>query len=247
MSFHGDISNVSTYNTQNTNMSLQQGISGGANISKPGYSSSSPLMFGIDGKAVEVNPNIGDAILHGVDSNLSNAFNNGGSSSGIIDMSFHGDISSVPYNTQNTNMSLQQGISWGANISKPRYSSSSPLMFGADGKVAGVNPNIGDAYVTPITNVEPNSRSVNGAILDHTKTSSNELLSRNFSFPEESSHASLFLGSSSSPSLTGVLDDYPRPPPFLNFDDDNLLEILEKVRNCLTPLSIKFWFVPECF
>lgn len=76
-------------------------------------------------------------ILQGVDSSLSNN-KNGGSSSGIIDMSFHGDISSVPYNTQNTNMSLQQGISWGANISKPRYSSSSPLMFGADGKVAGL-------------------------------------------------------------------------------------------------------------
>lgn len=144
-------------------------------------------------------------ILHGVDSSLSNT-KNGGSSSGIIDMSFHGDISNVStYNTQNTNMSLQQGISWGANISKPRYSSSSPLMFGADGKVAGVNPNIGDAYVTPITNVEPNSRSVNGAILDHTKTSSNELLSRNFSFPEESSHASLFLGMYSLLCLCGLM------------------------------------------
>jgi len=74
-------------------------------------------------------------------------------------------------------MSLQQGISWGANISKPRYSNSSPLMFGADGNVAEVNPNIGDASVTPITNVEPNSRSMNGAIMDHTNTSSSELLS----------------------------------------------------------------------
>jgi len=55
-------------------------------------------------------------ILHGVDSSLSNAFNIGGSSSGIADMSFHGDISSLPYNTQNTNESTTRNQLGGKHI-----------------------------------------------------------------------------------------------------------------------------------
>lgn len=78
-------------------------------------------------------------------------------------------------------------------------SSSSPHIFGADGNVFEASPNFSVASFT-INNVEPNSNFVN------------EALSRNFSFPDVSVLASMFLGKNSSSCLTGVLDDYPGSP-----------------------------------
>jgi len=123
-------------------------------------------------------------ILHGVNSCLSNVSNNGGSSFGMVDMSARGDISSIPYNTQNTNMGLQQEINgWIMTVSEPEYSSSSPHMFGIDGNYfVEARPNASVASSTPIANVEPNSNFAN------------EALPRNFSFPDPSLLASQFFG-----------------------------------------------------
>lgn len=49
-SAHGDIPSMTF--TQNSNMGVQQGINGGMNTSKPGYSSYSPHMFGAHGNVV---------------------------------------------------------------------------------------------------------------------------------------------------------------------------------------------------
>jgi len=122
-------------------------------------------------------------ILHGANSSLSNVSNNGGSSFGMVGMFARGDISSMPYyNTQNSNMGLQQEINGWMTISEPEYSSSSPHMFGIDGNIMEASPNASVASSTPITNVEPNSNFVN------------EPLPRNFSFPDPSLLASKFFG-----------------------------------------------------
>jgi hypothetical protein len=120
-------------------------------------------------------------ILHGANSSLTNVSNNGGSSFGMVDMSARGDISSMPYNTQNSNMGLQQEIN-GWMVSEPEYSNSSPHMFGIDGNIMEASPNASVASPTPITIVEPNSNFVN------------EPLPRNFSFPDPSLLASQFFG-----------------------------------------------------
>ena len=90
-------------------------------------------------------------LQHGVESNLSNLFNNKGSSFGMVDMHAHGNIPSMSF-TQNSNMGMQQGVNGGMTISKPEYSSWSPQMFGADRKVGG-------ASATPFTNVFNNGGS----------------------------------------------------------------------------------------
>jgi hypothetical protein len=63
---------------------------------------------------------------HGVESRLSNVFNNGGSSFVMVDISAQRNISTMPYG-QNSN-----GRS----------------SFGADGNVREVDPNVGNASAT---------------------------------------------------------------------------------------------------
>jgi len=90
-------------------------------------------------------------LQHGVVSNLSDLFNNKGSSFGMVDMHAHGVIPSMSF-TQNSNMGMQQGVNGGMTISNPGYSSFSPHMFGSDGKVGG-------SSATPFTNVFNNGGS----------------------------------------------------------------------------------------
>ena len=88
---------------------------------------------------------------HGLESNLSHEFNNGGSSYGNVDMSAQGDFSSLHY-SQNSNMGFQQGMNGGIAISEPEYPTSSTRMFGVDENVLEACPIVGNTSATPIFN-----------------------------------------------------------------------------------------------
>jgi hypothetical protein len=148
-----------------------------------------------------LNPN---NMQHGVEfsfeSSLSDVFNNGGSSFGMADMFASRDIPIMPYiqnsngglsfgmvdmpimsYSQNSDLGLQQGINRGVTISVAECSSSSPHMFGYDGKISEAGPNVDNASATPITNAKSTLHSVNESVMDYPYTYLNESLSREFS------------------------------------------------------------------
>ncbi|AES81257.2 putative angiotensin-converting enzyme 2 [Medicago truncatula] len=141
VSAQGDCSTM--HYSQNTNMGFQQGINEGIAISEPEYPSSSTRMFGIDENVLEACPIVGNTSATPI-------FNNGtGSPFRMVDMSAHGDFSSMHY-SQNSNMGFQQGINGGMAITEPEYPSSSPSMFGVDENVMETCPIVRNASAMPI-------------------------------------------------------------------------------------------------
>lgn len=109
---------------------------------------------------------------HAVGSCLATTFTNGGSS---LHPSMHNEMSPHPGRmdarpnillTQNSNMSLMQGINGGIIKSEDGYSGSPPYMFAADNSVMEARPNIGDSSVAPFSSFESSSQSLNEPLLD---------------------------------------------------------------------------------
>ncbi|XP_073222267.1 uncharacterized protein [Cicer arietinum] len=120
------------------------------------------------------------AVQHHVQSNLSNVFNNGGSSFGssmlaVVDMFANRHLMSMPY-TWNSNMGLQQGINGGMTKSEPEYSSCSSNMFGANGNALQASSTVSNASATMLTNAKSNLHSVNDIVMDLPNISSNGFL-----------------------------------------------------------------------
>lgn len=131
---------------------------------------------------------------HAVGSCLGTTFTNGGSSllpsmHNAVEMSAHaGRIDARPniLSTQNSNMSLMQGINGGIIKSEVGYSGSLPYTFVADNSVMEAQPNIGDASVAPFSSVESSSQSLNEPLLDAENSSYGFLgnIPRNFSLSD---------------------------------------------------------------
>jgi len=141
MSAHGDFSSM--HYSQNSNMSFQQGNNGAMAISEAEYPSSSRI-FGVDENVMETSLIVGNASATPI-------YNNGGSSFRMVEMSAHGDISSM-YHSQNSNMGFQQGINGGMAISEPEYPSSSPLLYSVDENVMEAGPIVSNSSSMPIFN-----------------------------------------------------------------------------------------------
>ncbi|XP_060668840.1 uncharacterized protein LOC107433788 isoform X3 [Ziziphus jujuba] len=111
---------------------------------------------------------------HGVGSCLNTTFTNGGSSlhpsmHNAVEMSAHAGRIDAPSNvlsSQNTHISLMQGINGGIIKSEVGYSGNSPYIFGADNNVIEARPNVGDSSVAPFSSVDSNSQSLNESLLD---------------------------------------------------------------------------------
>nr|XP_048321848.1 uncharacterized protein LOC107433788 isoform X4 [Ziziphus jujuba var. spinosa] len=111
---------------------------------------------------------------HGVGSCLNTTFTNGGSSlhpsmHNAVEMSAHAGRIDAPSNvlsSQNSHISLMQGINGGIIKSEVGYSGNSPYIFGADNNVIEARPNVGDSSVAPFSSVDSNSQSLNESLLD---------------------------------------------------------------------------------
>lgn len=145
-----------------------------------------------------------ETMHHGVGSCMATTFTNGGSSlhpslHNAVDMSAAGRVD-APTNvlsTQNSNMSLMQGINGGIIKSEVGYSGNSPYIFGADSNVMEARPNIGDSSVAPFSSVDSNSQSLNEPLLDAENSTYGILqIPRNFSLSDLSAGFSQTSGTS---------------------------------------------------
>lgn len=131
---------------------------------------------------------------HGVGSCLTTTFTNGGSSlhpsmRNSVEMSAHaGRIGAQPnmLSTQNSHISLMQGINGGIIKSEVGYSGNASYMFGADNNVMEARPNVGDSSVAPFSSVDSNSQALNEPLLDADNSSYGFLgqIPRNFSLSD---------------------------------------------------------------
>jgi hypothetical protein len=130
-----------------------------------------PTCYNVSARTPEgLNPN---NMQHGAESSLSDMFNSGGLSSGMVDMFAHRDIPIPPY-IQNSN----GGSSFGM-VDMPIMSSQ--YMFGSDGKISEAGPNVGNASPTPITST---LHSVNESDSDFPYTYLSQSLSREYSLSD---------------------------------------------------------------
>lgn len=115
------------------------------------------------------------------------------------------DISPTMHSPQNSHMGLVHGMNGVVIKSEPGYAEGSAFAFSGDGNVMGMPPPIGDIAIPSFGNVDTNSQSLNGSLLD-TEASSFGFLGQ---IPRNFSLSDLTAGFSQS---SEILETYSRSP-----------------------------------
>lgn len=95
------------------------------------------------------------------------------------------DISPNMHSPQNSHMGLVHGMN-GVVIKSEPYADGSTFAFSGDGNVMGMPPPVGDMAIPSFGNVDTNSQSLNGSLLDNEAASFGFLgqIPRNFSLSD---------------------------------------------------------------